>query len=118
LIPTTNSTPLTFVYELAQRLQMNHEENAQNYFLLLDIYAFVDYYLRTEQIQRAFLVLKQLKLFPYGKDEDEDEQARQLFTSNKLVRTSSLKKIIIIQFRFSFNNYFLIFVLLLFVLIY
>ncbi|CAF1325568.1 unnamed protein product [Adineta ricciae] len=87
LIPSSTSTPLPFVYEFAQRLQIlsNTEivEEKQHYFLLLDTYAFVDYYLRTGQQQRAFIVLKQLKLFPYGKDYDEDEQVRQLLTSNK-----------------------------------
>ncbi|CAF5164875.1 unnamed protein product, partial [Rotaria sp. Silwood1] len=79
--------PFPFVYELAQRLQIllkiKHDNNQQNYFLLLDIYAFVDYYLRVGQHERAFLVLRQLKLFPYDKDYNDDEQARQLFSSNK-----------------------------------
>ncbi|UJR07667.1 hypothetical protein I4U23_011953 [Adineta vaga] len=87
LISSSTSTPLPFVYELAQRLQILPESqvnaNKQNYFLLLDIYAFVDYYFRIGQHERAFIVLKQLKLFPYGKDYGEDEQVRQLLTSNK-----------------------------------
>ena len=89
LIPSSTSSPFPFVYELVQRLQIEstkkHDENQQNYFLLLDIYAFVDYYLRIGQHERAFIVLRQLKLFPYGKDHDEDEQSRQLFASNKWV---------------------------------
>ena len=93
LMPSSTSTPLPFVYELAQRLQIlsNTEivEEKHHYFLLLDTYAFVDYYLRTGQQQRAFIVLKQLKLFPYGKDYDEDEQVRQLLTSNKWVGITS-----------------------------
>ncbi|CAF4108485.1 unnamed protein product, partial [Adineta steineri] len=87
LISTSTSTLLPFVYELAQRLQilsnLKQTETKQNYYLLLDIYAFVDYYLRVGQHERAFIVLRQLRLFPYGKDYDEDEQVRQLFTSNK-----------------------------------
>ncbi|CAF3100212.1 unnamed protein product [Rotaria sp. Silwood2] len=87
LISSSTLSPFPFVYELAQRLQIlskiKHDNNQQNYFLLLDIYAFVDYYLRVEQHERAFLVLRQLKLFPYGKDYNDDEQARQLFASNK-----------------------------------
>lgn len=86
LISSSTSSPFPFVYELAQRLQIlskeNHYENQPNYFLLLDIYAFVDYYLRVGQHERAFIVLRQLKLFPYGKDYNEDEQSRQLFASN------------------------------------
>jgi hypothetical protein len=85
LISTSIASPSPFVYELAQRLQILSKWNQQNYFLLLDIYAFVDYYLRNGQHERAFLVLRQLKLFSYGKDSDEDEQARQLFASNKWV---------------------------------
>ncbi|CAF3627053.1 unnamed protein product [Rotaria sp. Silwood1] len=84
---STTLSPFPFVYELAQRLQIllkiKHDNNQQNYFLLLDIYAFVDYYLRVGQHERAFLVLRQLKLFPYDKDYNDDEQARQLFSSNK-----------------------------------
>ncbi|CAF3707345.1 unnamed protein product [Rotaria sp. Silwood1] len=89
LLISSSSTlsPFSFVYELAQRLQIllkiKHDNNQQNYFLLLDIYAFVDYYLRIGQHERAFLVLRQLKLFPYDKDYNDDEQARQLFSSNK-----------------------------------
>ncbi|CAF0972219.1 unnamed protein product [Rotaria sordida] len=87
LISSSTLSPFPFIYELAQRLQIlskiKHDDNQQNYFLLLDIYAFVDYYLRVEQHERAFLVLRQLKLFPYGKDYNDDEQARQLFASNK-----------------------------------
>jgi hypothetical protein len=90
---SSTSSPLPFVYELAQRLQIlsntKHNENQQNYFLLLDIYAFVDYYFRTGQHERAFIVLRQLKLFPYGKDDDDDEQVRQLLGSNKWVRNFS-----------------------------
>jgi hypothetical protein len=86
LIPTSTVSPSPYVYELAQRLQIlsriKHEGDQQHYFLLLDIYAFVDYYLRNGQHERAFLVLRQLKLFPYS---DEDEQARQLFASNRWV---------------------------------
>jgi len=89
LISSSTSSPFPFVYELAQRLQIlskiRHDENQQNYFLLLDIYSFVDYYLRIGQHERAFIVLRQLKLFSYAKDYDEDEQARQLFASNKWV---------------------------------
>jgi hypothetical protein len=89
LIPSSTSSPFPFIYELAQRLQIlstkKPYENQENYFLLLDIYAFVDYYLRVGQHERAFIVLRQLKLFPYGKDYNEDEQARQLFASNKWV---------------------------------
>jgi hypothetical protein len=89
LILSSTSSPFPFVYELAQRLQIlsttRHDENQQNYFLLLDIYVFVDYHLRIGQHERAFIVLRQLKLFPYGKDYNEDEQARQLFASNKWV---------------------------------
>ena len=90
LIPNCTSTLSSFVYQLAQRFQIlsktQHDSNYQNYFLLLDIYAFVDYYLQTGQQERAFLVLRQLKLFPYGNDSDEDEQARRLFASNEWVR--------------------------------
>jgi hypothetical protein len=89
LISSSTSSPFPFVYELAQRLQIlskqKHDRNHQNYFVLLDICAFVDYYLRIGQHERAFIVLRQLKLFPYGKDYDENEQARQLFASNKWV---------------------------------
>ena len=89
VVSSSISSPFPFVYELAQRLQVlsttRHDENQQNYFLLLDIYAFVDYYLRPGQSERAFLVLRQLKLFPYGADPDGDEQARQLFSSNRWV---------------------------------
>jgi hypothetical protein len=116
LISSSTSSLSPFVYELAQRLQIlskiKHDENQQNYFLLLDIYAFVDYYLRIGQHERAFLVLRQLKLFPYGKDYDEDEQARQLFASNRLVIIFHRKFCFNnkIYFYFSFNNYFHIFV--------
>lgn len=93
LIPNCTSTLSSFVYQLAQRLQIlsknQHDSQYQNYFLLLDIYAFVDYYLQTGQQERAFLVLRQLKLFPYGNDPDEDEQARRLFASNEWVRCLS-----------------------------
>lgn len=89
LIPSSTVSPSPFVYELAQRLQIlskiKHDESQQNYFLLLDIYVFIDYHLRVGQHERAFIVLRQLKLFPYGKDYDENEQARQLFASNKWV---------------------------------
>lgn len=95
LLASSIAAPLPFVYELAQRLQilanMDAVESKQNYFLLLDIYAFVDYYLRHGQHERAFIVLRQLKLFPYGKDDEDDEQARQLLISNKWVRVSPLE---------------------------
>lgn len=98
LIPSSSTIPSPFVYELAQRLQIlskiRQDENQQCYFLLLDIYIFIDYYLRIGQHERAFLVLRQLKLFPYGKDYDEDEQARQLFASNKWVITFSISSIL------------------------
>ncbi|CAF1213778.1 unnamed protein product [Rotaria magnacalcarata] len=91
LIPSSSSSstlsPFSFVYELAQRLQIlskiKQDDDQQNYFLLLDIYAFVDYYLQVGQDERAFLVLRQLKLFPYDKNYNDDEKARQLFASNK-----------------------------------
>lgn len=90
LISPSKSSSLPFVYELAQRLQIvsqiKHDNDQQNYFLLLDIYAFVDYYLQVGQHERAFLVLRQIKLFPYGKDHNDDEQARQLLASNKWVK--------------------------------
>lgn len=89
LIPSSALSPFPFVYDFAQRLQIHSmiDENAryQEYFLLLDIYAFVDLYLRIGQHERAFLILKQLKLFPYGKDPEEDQQARQLFSTNRQV---------------------------------
>lgn len=90
LIRSSILSPLSFVYELAQRLQIlskkKDNNDYQNYFLLLDIYAFVDYYLQVGQHERAYLVLRQLKLFPYEKDYNDDEQARQLFASNKWVK--------------------------------
>jgi hypothetical protein len=117
LISSSTSSPVPFIYELAQRLQilskLKHDENQQNYFLLLDIYAFIDYYLQIDQHERAFLVLRQLKLFPYGKDNNEDEQARQLFASNQWVIIFTRKFLLILNrffFNFSFNNYFHIFV--------
>ena len=80
--PTSLVSPLPFVYELAQRLQFssNDDEEKRIYFLLLDIYAFVDYSQRVGQHERAFLVLKQLKLFA-----EDDERTRQLFSTNKQV---------------------------------
>jgi len=86
LMPSSAATPLPFVYDFAQRLQIHstidENNNYQEYFLLLDIYSFVDFYFRLGQHERAFLILKQIKLFPYGKDPEEDQQARKLFTSN------------------------------------
>jgi hypothetical protein len=95
LIPSSTATPSPFVYQLAQRLQILQRkdlvEQQQTFFLLLDIYAFVDYYLRSGQHSRAFLVLRQLRLFPFGKDPDEDEQARQLFASNRHVSSPMVR---------------------------
>lgn len=105
LINSSSTSPLPFVYEFAQRLQIRslteETEDRQNYFLFLDIYAFVDYFLRPGQHQRAFLVLKQLKLFPYGKDQHEDNHARQIFSSNQRVRLSSTKRRSSIRVHFS-----------------
>ena len=114
LITNSSSTLSPFVYQLAQRLQIlsraRHDDQYQNYFLLLDIYAFVDYYLQVNQQERAFLVLRQLKLFPYGNDADDDEQARQLFASNKSVTELIYRENGIRSSLFSFNNYFHIYV--------
>ena len=89
LVPSSSLlvSPLPFVYELAHRLQFSpsQEEEQRNYFLLLDIFAFVDYNQRVGEHDRAFLVLKQLKLFPSGKNGEDDERARQLFANNPQV---------------------------------
>jgi len=116
LMPSSTTTPCPFVYDFAQRLQIYStiDENStyQEYFLLLDIHSFVDFYLRLGQHERAFLILKQLKLFPYGKDPEEDQQARKLFTANHQVNSSlsSSQHRHRSLFYSSYTNYFHIFV--------